>query len=166
MRALLAELKWEGREEWLNRRNDESIRLYKEVVSIVELDGSVVEEFGVGLHGAVGIPEISRYVKYAEFLRNNKHDNLKEYFENCPKLEANDVNWQEDIDWNSEDEDFIIPPQPRSSDSLPSISERLDKEGKEGKEGKEKEFKEVRDVKTMTILRSPNSMHSLHSLPS
>ena len=28
-KLLLAELKWEDREEWLNRRNDESIKLYK-----------------------------------------------------------------------------------------------------------------------------------------
>lgn len=45
MKLLLSELRWDDREEWLNRRNDDSIKLYKEIVSIVELDGSVVEEF-------------------------------------------------------------------------------------------------------------------------
>lgn len=50
MKNLLAELKYEGREEWLNRKNDESIKLYKEIVSIVELDSSVVEEFTDGMH--------------------------------------------------------------------------------------------------------------------
>lgn len=72
----------------MNRRNDESIKLYKEIVSIVELDGSVIEEFTEGMNnGPVTKAEIGRFVKYAEYLRNGNHRRLKEYYETCPPLE-------------------------------------------------------------------------------
>jgi hypothetical protein len=55
----------------LNRKNDESIKLYKEIVSIDELDSSVVEEFTDGMeHGVVTSREIGRFVKYAEHFRS------------------------------------------------------------------------------------------------
>lgn len=40
---------WDNSELWLNRKNDESIKLYKEIISIVELDNSIIEEYEVAM---------------------------------------------------------------------------------------------------------------------
>lgn len=54
------------------------MKLYKEIVSIVEFDASIVEEFTDGMkEGAVTASEIGRFVKYAEYLRNKNHRKLK-----------------------------------------------------------------------------------------
>lgn len=43
-------------------------------MSIVELDGSVVEEYLEGMgNGVVGKEQISRFVKYAQFMRTGDH---------------------------------------------------------------------------------------------
>ena len=31
--------------EWLNKKTDESVKLYKEIVSINEFDNSIIEEY-------------------------------------------------------------------------------------------------------------------------
>lgn len=45
VKELLKKLEWGESSEWLNRKNDPSIRLYKEIVSISEFDESIFEEF-------------------------------------------------------------------------------------------------------------------------
>ena len=78
--TLLSELGWAGGEEWLNRRNDDSIKLYKEIVSVVEMDGSVVEEYVEGMQGGqVGKEDINRFIKYAQFMRTGNHAQLQAY---------------------------------------------------------------------------------------
>lgn len=58
-------------------------------MSIVELDGSVVEEFADGMQeGVVSNREIGRFVKYAEYLRNGNHHKLKDYYESNMDLES------------------------------------------------------------------------------
>ena len=45
MKKLLKEIEWGESSEWLNRKNDPSIRLYKEIISVNEFDESIYEEF-------------------------------------------------------------------------------------------------------------------------
>ena len=104
IRTLLQQLKWQGREEWLNRKNDESIKLYKEIVSIDELDGSVISQFTDGIgEGIVGVREIGRFIKYAECFRNGNHKKLKEMYEGMGAIEGG----ASDDGWDEEEDDFI-----------------------------------------------------------
>lgn len=72
--------------DWLNKKNDESVRLYKEIVSINEFDNSIVEEYMKEAAGnktglSLSVEDINRYVKYAEYLRLGNHKRLQELYE-------------------------------------------------------------------------------------
>jgi len=56
--------------------------LYKEIVSIYEFDTSIVDEY---LEKMIDDPilkksDISKYIKYAEYLRNSNHKRLHELY--------------------------------------------------------------------------------------
>lgn len=71
IKELFEELKLtEGGNEWLNKKTDESVRLYKEIVSINEFDNSIVEEYmkesSINKNSScLSMEDMNRYVKYA-----------------------------------------------------------------------------------------------------
>ena len=82
VKKLLREIEWGESSEWLNRKNDPSIRLYKEIISIAEFDESIYEEFIDEMKGeAFPKEDLEKYLKYAEYMRGKNKRRLKEYYE-------------------------------------------------------------------------------------
>jgi ribonuclease D len=70
VRNLLTEIGWNDK-DWLNRKNDESIKMYKEIISIDEFDDSLAaDQIEHVSEKVLKKYEIARYIKYAQFLRN------------------------------------------------------------------------------------------------
>lgn len=154
IRLLLEELGWAGTDEWLNRKSDESIKLFKEIVSIVELDNSVIEEYtGQVKEEVVSLAEMGRFVKYANYLRDGNEIRLKEYYLNCKKLghPSKEKDYKEFM--GEEEQEFTTDPSWRSieSSSIESLTSLP---------GSDSTIETASDLRTLGSIKSDNTLSS------
>lgn len=78
---LLQDIHWGDSSQWLNCKDDPSLKFYKHIISISELDYSLGQDYvGLMKNDIIRKGELGKYIKYAQYMRSKDYEKLENLY--------------------------------------------------------------------------------------